>query len=142
MDTKTSGWLVKLAPFLTSVLEPILGGVLTKYGTAATTAVRSAITKTDNGLAGLVGVYRKWDANHPLVQTALAEAASLIKLTGLKVPDPEALESHVRAAIHDLASAFVTLDETKAAGTDAPSATGGAVQAGTATPVASASAQG
>ena len=108
MDATTKpSWLQKAQPFFTSIIEPVLGGVISKYGSVANTAVRSAITKTDNGLHHLVSVYQKWDAAHPLVQTALSEAAVLIRLTGLKVPDADALETHVRAAIHDLASAVV-----------------------------------
>ncbi|MXV35822.1 MULTISPECIES: hypothetical protein [unclassified Saccharibacter] len=107
--------LLSSAPYLSRVLEPVLGGALHKYGQVATTAVRSAITKTDNGLEELVAVYRRYDASHPLVQTAIAEAQSLIQLAGLEAPDAEGLATHIRAAIHDLASAFVPLDGTKAA---------------------------
>lgn len=125
MDTTTTtntktGWIVKLAPFFSTVLEPFLGGVLHKYGQVAQTAVRSAVTKTDDGLDHLVAVYRRYDAAHPLVQTAIAEAQNLLRLSGLKTPSAEELGSHIRAAIHDVASAFVTLDETKAAAAQTP----------------------
>lgn len=116
MDTTTNpntktGWLVKLAPLFSSVLEPFLGGVLHRYGQVAQTAVRSAVTRTDDGLSHLVAVYRRYDASHPLVQTAIAEAQNLLRLSGLKAPSADELGSHIRAAIHDVASAFVTLDE-------------------------------
>lgn len=115
MDTTTtntkSGWLAKLLPLFSSAVEPLLGGVLHRYGQVAQTAVRSAVTRTDDGLNHLVAVYRKYDAAHPLVQTAIAEAQNLLRLTGLKAPSADELGSHIRAAIHDVASAFVTLDE-------------------------------
>lgn len=100
----------KIAPYISTVLEPVLGGVFHKYGTVAQTAVRSAITKTDNGLNHLVEVYQRWDESHPLVQTAIAEARELLRLAGLNAPDAAGLATHVRAAIHDLASAFVPLE--------------------------------
>ncbi|MCX8666401.1 hypothetical protein J3T99_02010 [Acetobacteraceae bacterium B3987] len=113
MDTMNAknGWFVKLAPLFSSVLESILGGIFQKYGTVAQTAVRSAITKTDGGLTNLVAVYQRWDEAHPLVQTAIAEARELLRMAGLNAPDAAGLATHVRAAIHDLASAFVPLDE-------------------------------
>ncbi len=117
MDTNTNtttnaktGWLAKLVPLLSTVLEPVLGSVFHKYGTVAQTAVRSAVTKTDDGLASLVAVYQRWDESHPLVQTAVAEARELLRLAGLNAPDAAGLATHVRAAIHDLASAFVPLE--------------------------------
>lgn len=100
----------KIAPYISTVLEPVLGGVFHKYGTVAATAVRSAITQTDNGLNNLVQVYERWDEQHPLVQTAIAEARELLRLAGLNAPDAAGLATHVRAAIHDLASAFVPLE--------------------------------
>lgn len=107
-----SALLTKFAPFLSSALEPVLGGVFHKYGTVAKTAVRSAITRSDNGLNELVAVYRRYDENHPLVQTAVSEAQSLLTLAGFNAPDADALATHIRAAIHDVASAFVPLDDT------------------------------
>ncbi|MXV43926.1 hypothetical protein GS501_02515 [Saccharibacter sp. 17.LH.SD] len=103
-------WFKKFAPALTTLVDYVLGGTLQKYGEVAQTAVRSAVTKTDNGLDELVAIYRKYDASHPLVQMAVTEAQNLLRIAGLKVPEAEDLASHIRAAIHDVASVFVTLD--------------------------------
>ncbi|GBQ08917.1 hypothetical protein [Saccharibacter floricola] len=110
-----SNVLTKVAPLLSSILEPAFGGLFHKYGAVAETAVRSAITKSDNGLNALVAVYRHYDETHPLVQTAISEAQSLLKMAGLNAPDADGLAMHIRAAIHDLASAFVSLEGSQAA---------------------------
>ncbi|MFT9448412.1 hypothetical protein [Gluconobacter japonicus] len=118
------------ASTLTSVLAlatPYLTGFLTNKGAAyqkiAAQAVRSAVTASDNGIDKLVASFTKFETENPLVQTAVTEFATLATAAGFNVPTLDAVQSHIKSAIYDLATALVPADQlTVATAVPAPAA--------------------
>lgn len=103
---------------LTSVLAlatPYVTGLLTNKGAAyqkiANQAVRSAVTSTDGGIDKMVSSFTKFEAENPLVQTAVTEFVTLAKAAGFNVPTLDAVQSHIKSAIYDLATAIVPADQ-------------------------------
>jgi len=116
------------ASTLTSVLAlatPYVTGLVANKGAAyqkiANQAVRSAVTASDNGVDKLVSSFTKFEEENPLVQTAVTEFTTLAKAAGFNVPTIDAVQSHIKSAIYDLATALVPADQLTAT-TTAPSA--------------------
>ncbi|MBS0995832.1 hypothetical protein [Gluconobacter cerinus] len=106
------------ASTLTSVLAlatPYVTGLVANKGAAyqkiANQAVRSAVTASDNGVDKLVSSFTKFEAENPLVQTAVTEFTTLAKAAGFNVPTIDAVQSHIKSAIYDLATALVPADQ-------------------------------
>lgn len=122
---KTS--LLALATPALALLTPILSGMLSgkgaRYQHVAQNAVRSAVTTTDNGLDHLITVFKNFEASNPLVQTAVSEFRTLATAAGITVPELDAVVSHLKCAIYDLATALVPADALKADATPAAAAT-------------------
>ncbi|WP_429956199.1 hypothetical protein ACQW08_06285 [Gluconobacter japonicus] len=108
-----------------AMATPFVTGLLANKGAAyqkiANQAVRSAVTSTDNGIDKMVSSFTKFEAENPLVQTAVTEFVTLAKAAGFNVPTLDAVQSHIKSAIYDLATALVPADQLTAT-TTSPSA--------------------
>lgn len=102
ISTVTS-MLALATPFVTSLLS----GKGAAYQKIANQAVRSAVTATDGGIDKLVSSFTTFEAKEPLVQTAISEFSTLAKAAGFTVPTLDAVQSHIKSAIYDLATALV-----------------------------------
>lgn len=100
-----------------AMATPFVTGLLANKGAAyqkiANQAVRSAVTSTDGGIDKLVATFKTFESEQPLVQTAVTEFVTLAKAAGFNVPSLDAVQSHIKSAIYDLATAFVSEDEVK-----------------------------
>jgi len=111
INVSTFTSLLALAtPFVTSMLS----GKGAAYQKIANQAVRSAVTATDGGIDKLVSSFTTFEEKEPLVQTAISEFATLAKAAGFAVPTLDAVQSHIKSAIYDLATAFVSDADLKA----------------------------
>lgn len=117
--------LAMATPFVTSMLS----GKGAAYQKIASQAVRSAVTATDNGIDKLVTSFTTFETSEPLVQTAISEFVTLAKAAGFSVPELTAVQSHIKSAIYDLATAIIPDDQltttTSTATAAAPAVTSG-----------------
>ncbi|MBF0858814.1 hypothetical protein HKD24_06250 [Gluconobacter sp. LMG 31484] len=119
-NTATVASVLGLAtPFLTS----LLAGRGAAYQKIASQAVRSAVTATDNGIDKLKSQLDKFEAEQPIVQTAIADFSTLAKAAGFSVPTVEAVQIHIKSAIYELATALVPAEQLTAT-TATPAASG------------------
>ncbi|MCW4589363.1 hypothetical protein NO263_02005 [Gluconacetobacter entanii] len=105
---------------------------LANYETAAQTAVKAAVTKVDDGIGWLQAAFNQWEDSNPLAKEAITGATDLLKALGIQVPDENAVVTHVKAAVADLAGIFVpqtTTASTTATGTTATDTTAQAATA-------------
>ncbi|UMM63794.1 hypothetical protein [Aristophania vespae] len=101
-------WLAQnILPLLTKLIEPAIIGLLSKYNTAAQVALRAALNKSDKSADQLLQLYRSYETSHPLVKDAMDETTRLLKIAGITMPRAELVETHMKAAIHDVASVFL-----------------------------------
>ncbi|KXV50585.1 hypothetical protein AD945_01745 [Gluconobacter albidus] len=112
--------LAMATPFVTSMLS----GKGAAYQKIASQAVRSAVTATDNGVDKLVTSFKTFEASEPLVQTAISEFVTLAKAAGFSVPELDAVQSHIKSAIYDLATAFIPADQVTAPAVSSGTAAG------------------
>ena len=112
VSTVTS-MLALATPFVTSLLS----GKGAAYQKIANQAVRSAVTATDGGIDKLVSSFTTFEAKEPLVQTAISEFSTLAKAAGFTVPTLDAVQSHIKSAIYDLATALIPAADLTAANT-------------------------
>lgn len=107
----------------TPVISGLISGKGARYQHVAQNAIRSAVTTTDNGLDHLITVFKSFEASNPLVQTAVSEFRTLATAAGITVPELDAVVSHLKCAIYDLATALVPADALKADATPVAAAT-------------------
>ncbi|WP_122050373.1 hypothetical protein [Asaia bogorensis] len=102
--------LSSLSSTILSVAQPLLGSIIagkaTKYQDIAQTAVRSAITKIDGGIDQLAESYNKFRDDNPVYVEAQNEFLGLAKDAGIVIPDLAVVQTHLKAAIFDLATGF------------------------------------
>lgn len=97
-----------LVSSLLPVIEMFMECKLGCYAEAASSAVAASVTQADNGLEELQDIYHAYDRQHPLVQNAFYETIILLRAIGINQPDEQAVETSVKAAIHDMAFAFIS----------------------------------
>lgn len=91
----------------TTVTSAIVGNAtLSGLDTAARTAVKSLVTELDNGVDLLRSAFDKFETANPLVATGITLATTLATSQGLHLPTEDAIVTHVKAAIADIAAAF------------------------------------
>jgi len=102
--------LSSLSSTILAVAQPLLGSIIagkaTKYQDIAHTAVRSAITKIDGGIDQLAESYNRFRDDNPVYVEAQNEFLGLAKDAGIVIPDLAVVQTHLKAAIFDLATGF------------------------------------
>ncbi|GAN97158.1 hypothetical protein Geu3261_0144_030 [Komagataeibacter europaeus NBRC 3261] len=131
MSFKWKSILPGIASFFGNLGSGSASSKLANYETAAQTAVKAAVTKVDNGVDELQSAFNKWEDSNPLVKEAITGATDLLRALGIQVPDENAVVTHVKAAVADLAGIFVPQTTTTPA-TTTPAATDATAQAATA----------
>lgn len=109
-----SGLIGAALALATPILTNLVSGKGARYQKVAENAIRAAVTATDGGLDHLVSSFREFEAANPLVQAAVTEFDTLAKAAGITVPSLDAVQSHIKSAIYDLATTLVPLDQLKA----------------------------
>gem|GEM_PF-3595317 len=102
-------------------LSAVVSGKATKYQDIAQTAVRSAITKIDGGIDQLAESYNKFRDDNPVYVEAQNEFLGLAKDAGIVIPDLAIVQTHLKAAIFDLATGF--FPNARLTSSDSPSPT-------------------
>lgn len=97
-------------------------GKIAALNSAAQTAVKAAVTKTDNGIDKLVAAYNKFEASNEIATEAVNGTIGILKGLGLTVPSVDVVQIHVKAAIADLAGILVPVSAS-AVTTDSTAAT-------------------
>ncbi|GBR09461.1 hypothetical protein [Gluconobacter frateurii] len=114
--------LASIGALITPVIASAISGKGARYQKIANQAVRSAVTATNGGIDHLVTSFKTFESENPLVQTAISEFATLAVAAGVSVPSLDAVQSHLKSAIYDLATTLVPLDQlTDATSDDAAS---------------------
>lgn len=128
-------WTTILGPVfsvLNSVIPAIAGSKLATYSSVAQAAVKSAVTTVDGGIDKLQSAFDKFENGNPIVASAVSEFTTLAKSLGVELPTEDAIVTHLKAAVADLAGIFVPQINTPVpAATEATAAT-----ANTTTPAA------
>ncbi|MBM9400361.1 hypothetical protein JUN65_01975 [Gluconacetobacter azotocaptans] len=107
MSIKLASFLPGLFATANTVAAATVAGKLSGYGTIAQQAIKSAVTTVDGGIDHLRSAYDTYKSANPVVSTAVGEFATLAETVGLQVPSLDQIETHLKAAIYDLAGAVV-----------------------------------
>jgi hypothetical protein len=101
----------------TQVVGAVVGNnSLTALNTASVSAIKSLVTEADNGIDQLQASFTKFEASQPLVTNGIQLAVALAKSQGLSIPSEDIVQTHIKAAIADVAAIFgVTAPATTAA---------------------------
>mgnify|MGYP001295595835 CR=1 FL=1 len=103
-------WTSILGPVfsvLNSVIPAIAGSKLATYSSVAQAAVKSAVTTVDGGIDKLQAAFDKFENGNPIVASAVSEFTTLAKSLGVELPTEDAIVTHLKAAVADLAGIFV-----------------------------------
>ena len=103
-------WTTILGPVfsvLNSVIPAIAGSKLATYSSVAQAAVKSAVTTVDGGIDKLQAAFDKFENGNPIVASAVSEFTTLAKSLGVELPTEDAIVTHLKAAVADLAGIFV-----------------------------------
>lgn len=123
---------------LNALIPSIAGNKLANYSSIAQVAVKSAVTTVDGGIDQLQSAFNSFESANPVVELSVAEFTTLAKSLGVSLPTQDAIVSHLKAAVADLAGILVpTIAPTQGAATADASADAAQANA-TAVPAASA----
>jgi len=113
--------LTSASALLSPLVGTLIAGKGTKYQSIAQVAVKSAVTKIDGGIDKLVESYQSFRTDNEIVAEAQNEFLLLAKQAGFVLPSVAVIQTHVKAAIYDLATAIVPNAGLTASDTIAPS---------------------
>lgn len=103
-------WKSLITPLLTiaaPVVSSLIAGRGTKYEDIAKNAVRSAVVTVDHGLDHVRDLIVSYDRNNPIVAEAISTFQTFASAAGVTIPGIDVIETHVKAAIGDLATILV-----------------------------------
>ncbi|NHO33312.1 hypothetical protein [Acetobacter fallax] len=123
MTVSVSGILSSIFPVLNAIIPGVAGGKLSTYSTIAQTAIKSAVTTIDGGISNLQAAYDKFETSNPLVQMSVSEFVTLAKSLGVALPTEDAVITHLKAAVADLAGILVPVSDATSATATATTAT-------------------
>ncbi|OUJ17072.1 hypothetical protein [Acetobacter sp. DsW_063] len=114
MSSKLATVLATVYPILNAILPSVAGSKLQTYQTIAQTAVKAAVTSIDGGIDNLTAAYAKFESDNPVFAAAVVEFRTLATALGVSVPTEDAVVTHLKAAVADLAGILVPVSSTDA----------------------------
>nr|WP_294917328.1 hypothetical protein [uncultured Neokomagataea sp.] len=95
--------LTMATPFLASLIS----GRGTRYETIAQQAVSSAVVTVNQGLDHVRDLIDVYERTNPLVSEAISTFQTLASAAGVSIPSIDVIETHIKAAVGDLAAIVV-----------------------------------
>lgn len=92
---------------LNAIVPSIAGSKLATSASIAQTAVKSAVTAIDGGVDHLQAAFASFEGSNPVVAASVTEFVTLSKSLGVALPSQDAIVTHVKAAVADLAGILV-----------------------------------
>lgn len=92
---------------LNAIVPSIAGSKLATSASIAQTAVKSAVTAIDGGVDHLQAAFASFEGSNPVVAASVTEFVTLSKSLGVALPTQDAIVTHVKAAVADLAGILV-----------------------------------
>lgn len=92
---------------LNAIVPSIAGSKLATSASIAQTAVKSAVTAIDSGVDHLQAAFANFETRNPVVAASVTEFVTLSKSLGVALPTQDAIVTHVKAAVADLAGILV-----------------------------------
>lgn len=88
---------------LNAIVPSIAGSKLATSASIAQTAVKSAVTAIDGGVDHLQAAFANFESRNPVVAASVTEFVILSESLGVALPTQDAIVTHVKAAVADLA---------------------------------------